>query len=45
MGVGVLEELRANLVRLWEALTGAETLDLETAEGTVRDGMLAIGAR
>jgi hypothetical protein len=41
----VLEEVRAELERLWETLTGAAELDLERAEGAVRDGMLAIGAR
>jgi hypothetical protein len=41
----VLAEVRAELAGLWDALVGAERLDLETAEGTVRDGMRAIGAR
>jgi hypothetical protein len=41
----VLAEVGAELERLWDELVGAETLDLETAEGTVRDGVLAIGAR
>jgi hypothetical protein len=30
---------------MWEQLVRAERLDLERAEGTVRDGVLAIGAR
>ena len=35
----------ADLAQLWHDVTGTEAIDLETAEGTVRDGMLAIGAR
>ena len=30
---------------LWDEVTSTEAIDLETAEATVRDGMLAIGAR
>jgi hypothetical protein len=41
----VLAELGAAMTRLWEELVAAEERDLETAEGTVRDGVLAIGAR
>jgi hypothetical protein len=41
----VLEAVRADLDRLWDELVGAATGDLETAEGTVREGVLAIGAR
>lgn len=41
----VLEDVRADLARLWDELTAAAVSDLETAEGTVRDGVLAIGAR
>jgi hypothetical protein len=45
MRQAVLEEVRAELERLWDILTSAAPPRLETAEGTVRDGMLAIGAR
>jgi hypothetical protein len=41
----VLEALGADLARLWEDVARAELVDLETAEGMVRDGVLAIGAR
>jgi hypothetical protein len=41
----VVAALGADLARLWDELVSAEALDLETAEGTVRDGVLAIGAR
>jgi len=41
----VLTALAADLAGLWEALVGADGLDLETAERTVREGVLAIGAR
>ena len=44
-GSAVLEGLRADLTRLWEDVAGVEGFDLETAEGVVRDGVLAIGAR
>jgi hypothetical protein len=44
-GSVVLTALSADLARLWEDLVGTEDLDLETAEGRVRDGVLAIGAR
>lgn len=44
-GSGVLAALAADLAGLWNELIGAEGLDLETAEGTVREGVLAIGAR
>jgi hypothetical protein len=42
---GLVEEARTALAALWEALTGAPEAGLEAAEGTVRDGVLAIGAR
>ena len=45
MGSAVLAALGAELAALWTAVVNAEQLDLETAEGTVRDGVLAIGAR
>lgn len=45
MGSAVLEAIQADLAALWTAVVGAETGDLETAEGTVRDRMLAIGGR
>lgn len=45
MRAAVLAEVQAEVARLWAELTGAAELTLETAEGTVRDGMLAIGAR
>lgn len=41
----VLADLGADLERLWETVVTATQADLETAEGTVRDGVLAIGAR
>jgi hypothetical protein len=41
----VLAALGADVAGLWDALLGAEAIDLETAERTVRAGMLAIGAR
>jgi hypothetical protein len=41
----VLEALGADLARLWDDLIGMEAIDLETAEGLVRDGVLAMGAR
>jgi hypothetical protein len=41
----VLAEVRGELERLWDELVAAETGDLETAEHTVRAGVLAIGAR
>jgi hypothetical protein len=41
----VLEALGADLARLWEDVARAELVDLEMAEGMVRDGVLAIGAR
>ena len=44
-GSAVLEAVRADLERLWGDLTGAADVDLEAAEGAVRDGVLAIGAR
>jgi hypothetical protein len=44
-GSVVLAEAGAELARLWHEVVGAERLDLEAAEGTVRDRMLAIGAR
>ena len=45
MRQSVLEEVGADLARLWDDLIAAEELDLETAEGAVRVGVLAIGAR
>ena len=45
MRQSVLEEVGVDLVRLWDDLVAAEELDLETAEGAVRVGVLAIGAR
>ena len=44
-GAVVLTALGADLARLWDEVVAAEDLALETAEGTVRDGMLALGAR
>jgi hypothetical protein len=44
-GSVVLAALGADLAGLWDNLTSAAGLDLETAEGTVRAGVLAIGAR
>jgi hypothetical protein len=44
-GSAVLAAVGADLARLWEDVVNAEALDLELAEGTVRDGVLAIGAR
>jgi hypothetical protein len=41
----VVEELGSAVVHLWHEVTSTEAIDLETAEATVRDGMLAIGAR
>jgi hypothetical protein len=41
----VLAALATDLARLWEDGVDAAGSDLETAEGRVRDGMLAIGAR
>jgi hypothetical protein len=41
----VLAALASDLAQLWEAVVGAEEGDLEAAEGRVRDGVLAIGAR
>jgi hypothetical protein len=43
--VAVLEAVRTDLERLWDEVTSAAESDLETAEGTVREGVLAIGAR
>jgi hypothetical protein len=45
MDAGVLRALGADLGALWESVVRAEAIDLETAEGLVRDGVLAIGAR
>ena len=42
MRSAVLEELCAELQRLWAAVTSAEDGSLERLEGTVRDGVLAI---
>ena len=44
-GSVVLAAVGADLATLWDDLVSAEGDDLETAEGAVRDGMLAIGAR
>ena len=44
-GSAVLAAVGRELAGLWEALVSAETLELETVEQTVRDGVLAIGAR
>jgi hypothetical protein len=44
-GSAVLAGLGRDLAGLWEAVVSAETLELETVEQTVRDGVLAIGAR
>ena len=41
----VLAALAMDLDRLWEDVVRAEAGDLEAAEGLVRDGVLAIGAR
>lgn len=41
----VLAELSVAVALLWQEVVEAETRDLETAEETVRDGVLAIGAR
>ncbi len=41
----VVEALGSAVVHLWHEVTSTEAIDLETAEATVRDGMLAIGAR
>jgi hypothetical protein len=41
----VLAAVGAELVDVWAQVVSAETLDLETAEETVRERMLAIGAR
>jgi hypothetical protein len=44
-GSVVLAAVAADLATLWDDLVSAEGTDLEAAEGAVRDGMLAIGAR
>jgi hypothetical protein len=44
-GSAVLAAVGADLVRLWDDLMRMDARDLETAEGMVRDGMLAVGAR
>jgi hypothetical protein len=44
-GSAVLAAVGADLAQLWHDLGGAEQDDLETVEGRVRDGVLAIGAR
>ena len=44
-GSVVLAAVRADVAALWAALLTAETTDLEAAEGTVRTGVLALGAR
>lgn len=41
----VLAEVQAELERLWDDLVGTPEDGLERAEGGVREGMLAIGAR
>jgi hypothetical protein len=45
MRTAVVAEVGGELARLWTDLVGAEDLPLETAEGTVRDRVLALGAR
>jgi hypothetical protein len=45
MRTAVLEAVHTELERLWDEVTRAAACDLETAEGTVREGGLAIGAR
>jgi hypothetical protein len=45
MRAAVLAALGAELDRLWADVVSAEAGDLEAAEGVVRDGVLAIGAR
>jgi hypothetical protein len=44
-GSGVLAAVGTDLARLWDDVVSAETMDLAQAEGIVRDGVLAIGAR
>lgn len=44
-GPGVLGALQTDLEALWERVRTAEERDLEAVERTVRDGMLALGAR
>lgn len=44
-GAVVLAAVGADLVQLWHDVTGMDAIDLETAEGAVREQMLAIGAR
>jgi hypothetical protein len=44
-GPAVLAEVGDDLRRLWEALVDGDPLALEATEATVRDGVLAIGAR
>jgi hypothetical protein len=41
----VLAEVGAELERLWEEVAGGTALPLAAAEGAIRDGVLAIGAR
>lgn len=43
-GSAVLAAASAELHRLWEAVVNREASDLESAEATVRDGVLAMGA-
>jgi len=45
VGFAVLEAVQADLAAVWTAVVSAEVGDLSRAEQTVRDGMLAIGAR
>jgi len=45
MCAAVVAAVRTDLERLWDAVTSAAAGDLETAEETVREGVLAIGAR
>lgn len=45
MGCAVLAALSADLQRLWDEVVGQEAGALERAEATVRDGVLAMGAR
>src|SRR3954462_7059020 len=44
-GSSVLAAGATDLADLWATVVNVEAVDLETAEGLVRDGVLAIGAR
>lgn len=41
----VWDAVRTDLEPMWDRIVGTEGLDLETAEGIVRDGVQGIGAR